>query len=99
MRLKVVTTALLLFGVVLLITWPWMLGVRPAADAPEPERLRYLLRYGLYFLALIITFFAAGLGGFLIARRQRAEFREEAMDNLAHLIEDTLEDHAKPDDK
>lgn len=94
MRLKVVTTAFLLFGVVLLVAWPWIVGARPAPTAPEPERLRYLLRYSLYFLALIVTFFAAALGGFIIARRQREAFREEAMENLQHLIEGTLEDHA-----
>lgn len=99
MRLKVVTSAFLVFGVVLLVAWPWIVGVRPAQTAPEPERLRYLVRYSLYFLALIVTFFAAALGGFLIARRQREEFREETLDQLKELIEGTLEDHGakKPD--
>lgn len=94
MRLKVFTTAALLFGVVLLIAWPFILGDQPAKTAPEPDRLRYFLRFGLYFLALIITFFTAALGAFFVARRAREQFREEAVGNLHDLIESSLEDHA-----
>jgi len=98
MRLKVFTTAAVLFGLVLLVAWPLVVGARPPSNASEPERLRYLLRYSLYFLALIITFFASALGAFFVARNAREKYREEAMGNLHELIENSLEDHAKHGD-
>lgn len=98
MRVKVVTTALLLFGVALLVGWPWIVGPKPAATAPEPERLRYLLRYGLYFLALLLTFFSTAVGAVLVARQTRRQLRDEAMENLQTLIEGTLEDHGRTQD-
>lgn len=98
MRVKTVTTALLVFGIALLVGWPWIVGPKPPVNAPDAERLRYLLRYGLYFTVLLLTFFSTAVGAMLAARATRRQLREEAMENLHELIEGTLEDHGRKDD-
>ncbi|MCB8933612.1 MAG: hypothetical protein H6534_09235 [Chthonomonadaceae bacterium] len=95
MRVKLVTTALLVFGIVLLVGWPWIVGAKPAATAPEQERLRYLLRYGIYFVTLLLTFFSTAVGAVLVARQARRQLKEEAMENFHSLLEGTLKDHGQ----
>jgi hypothetical protein len=93
--LKILTTGFFLLGLVLLVSWPWIVGGQPARSAPERERLAYVLRFGLYLAGTIVTFFLAALAAFFTARRARNMLREEAKENVRELIDGTLEDHAK----
>jgi hypothetical protein len=95
MRLKVLTTGLFILGIVLLFAWPFVIGERPSPDVSQKIRAAYVLRMGLYFIFAILTFFSAALCAFLLARKTREEFKEEAVDNFKELIEGTLQDHGK----
>lgn len=97
MRLKHVTTALLVLGIALLLAWQPVVGPQPSASEPERAKLVHVLRMGVYFLAVIVTFFLAGLSAYLLARRTRQQYRQEARQNLNDLIEASLHDHRKSD--
>lgn len=91
MRLKVVTTVLFTFGILLLIGWPWIVGPRP--EGTRQVEAAYALKLGVYFIVVLLTFFFAALSAFLLARRERQALREEAKQNIQELIEGTLRDH------
>lgn len=95
MRLKIATTAFLLFGLVLLATWPWVVGPRPPADAPKPELAAFAVRLMIYMGATIVTFAVTAALALLVGRQARKQYRKEAIDNLRELIEGTLKDHGR----
>ncbi|MBL8060296.1 MAG: hypothetical protein JNK63_06230 [Chthonomonas sp.] len=97
MRLNVVTTSLLIFGVLLLLCWPIALGGRPSPDAPRAELANWGARALTYFLLTSMAFLSAAFGAVLIMRRNRREFLVEAKQNVRDLIEGSLKDHEKPD--
>jgi hypothetical protein len=95
MRLKVVTTALLLFGFALLVSWPWIVGAKPPKEAPRNERAAYAKRFVYYTGGTIIVFSVTAFCAILLTRQARNEFREAARKNLEELIAGTLEDHGR----
>ena len=94
MRLKWVTTGLMIFGLGLLLGWPWIVGARPDV-ADKVATARYALRFGLYVIALMLVFASTAVCAWIIARRERRRFREEALANFKDLVEATLQDHGK----
>lgn len=95
MRLRIATATLFLFGLALLVAWPWVVGQRPGLSEPLRERKEYVVRLGVYFLVSILTFFSAALCAYLLSRHARSELRKEAKENFKELIEGTLHDHQK----
>lgn len=95
MRLKILTSAFLILGFGLLISWPWIVGRWPPSDAPQKERLRFASRFVYYTGGTVIVFAVTGLLAVLLLRQARKEFREEARKNLHELVEGTLTDHGK----
>ena len=94
MRLKIALTSLLIFGFVLLLAWPWIVGRQPVYEH-KAEVARYLLRFSAYVISLLVVFSSCAMLAVILARKQREAFREEALTNMKHLIEATLEDHKK----
>lgn len=109
MRLKATVTGLVVFGLLLLALWPWLLGnppVRPSGlesgkTTSEQSRqfkerqVRYLTRSAVYISLLLLTFFGATVGAWLLVRQARKEYALRTADNLRELIEGTLKDHGK----
>jgi type VI protein secretion system component VasK len=97
MRLKVATTALLIFGVILLAAWPWVIGPMPkASEAGRRALQEYAVRFGLYIIVVLLVWSATAVLAIMVARRAREKYREEAMENLQSLLEESLKDHGKP---
>ena len=90
--LKVLTTALLIFGLLLMLFWPAMIGHLPT-HATAAARKYLLLRYTLYFTTLVTDFFATMVCAWVLLRRARIQALEESRENLRMLIEGTLNDH------
>lgn len=93
MRLKVATTVTFVVGLVMLGAWPWVMQGRPAPRTREFAE--YLLRTSLYFILLLLIFFATVVLAWLTARRAREEYQTQKLENLKELIEATLEDHGR----
>ena len=95
MRLKIATTAFLLFGLALLASWPWVVGPRPAHGAPRVEIAGYATRLMAYMGGTILSFVTAALLAIFVMRRAREAYRSEAKHNLAELLEGTRRDHGR----
>lgn len=90
--LKTLTTVLLLFGLLLMISWPAMVSHMPDHGSIR-VRERLLLRYTLYFTLLVVDFFATMVCAWILVRRARQQALEDSRENLRLLIEGTLHDY------
>lgn len=95
--LKVWLTTLLITGMVLLLSFPWILRAMPR-NGPRREKAQFAILFTTYSITLLLIFFAIVLLAWLIVRKQREVYRQESMENLRTLIEGTLQDHEKPKD-
>lgn len=93
MRLKIFTTGLLLFGVLLLFATPWILGPRPGGTGSDARE--YVVKFGLLVIGLFTIFATTAILAIIVARKERQRFREEAMENLKDLVESSLRDHGR----
>lgn len=91
--LKVLTTTFFVFGVGLLLAWPWLLGAKPTTG--RKELAEWGIKALLYFLFTTLAFLASAFGAWMIMRRQRQEFIAEAKENMQNLVEGTLKDHGR----
>lgn len=94
MRLKIATTSCLIFGALLLLAWPWVVGIRPGKGAPRAELAAYASRFMWYVTATVLTFVVTAFLAILVMRRAREQYREASMRNLETLLEGVREDHA-----
>lgn len=95
MRLKVLTTALIIFGVVLMLCWPLIVGERPPADAGAQVLAAFGQRLMTYFLITVGVWITVAVLAIVIARQTREQFLADERENLNKLIEGTLHDHNK----
>lgn len=101
MGLKIATTVSMLTGVVLLLLWNTMVGVKPGDGAPKAELRAYGLRLITQFGLTAGAFICAAIFAMLLARKTRLVFATELRSNVADLMEGTLRDHGGsklPDD-
>jgi uncharacterized membrane protein YedE/YeeE len=95
MRLKVWTTAFMVFGLLLLASWPFIVGKSPGEHATKREHLQFAVRYGLYIIALLLTFATSAIMAIATVGQARKQFREQTRKNFEELVEGTLQDHAR----
>ncbi|MEA2551892.1 MAG: hypothetical protein QOJ65_68 [Fimbriimonadaceae bacterium] len=90
MLLRAATTFLMLFGLVLSLGYPWIIGPKPALHAQQGP---FAIRLGVYMILIICSFLGAAVCAILMMRRAREAYREETRQNLEDLIETTLRTH------
>lgn len=95
MRLKILTTSSLICGVLMLFSWPFLLGPRPPRGAPKLEIARYAERYLVLFGLTAIVFVLTAFFAWLMIRQERLRFLDRTRENLGELVEGTLKDHAR----
>jgi len=95
MRLKVLTTTLLIAGVVLLLVWPFVFNGRPRATASRLEKAQWGQRVLVYFGVTAGTWLATAFSAMMLARQTQRQFLTDERDNLKGLIEGTLRDHGR----
>ena len=99
MWLRLLTTALIIFGLGLMFFSGWIVGQRPALGAPRAVKINYLRRSAVYVGLEAGTLIGAVVCAYIVARRARAEYLAQAEENLTALIEGALRDHKKPTDE
>lgn len=94
MRLKIFTTGFVILGVLLLLSYPVLVGPVPKGEGRQ-ALAEYALRFGLYVIGSLLVWFTTAVLAVIAARRARQAYREEAMENFQHLMEETLRDHGR----
>ena len=95
MWLKVSTTVLIIFSIVMLFAYLWVVGPKPPSHAPRAEQIAFLRRGATYVGLEALALIGSIVGSYLIARRAREEYREQSRKNMEALLEATLRDHAR----
>ena len=111
MLLKTLTTLFIVIGVLLALSFPWVVGptppllhrksamattiLTPAQRSQLLVEKKYSLRLGLYLTSLLVCFVAASICAVILARKVRLAYQEEARQNLEFLIESSLRTHQK----
>jgi hypothetical protein len=84
--LRIVTTTFVIVGVVLLLSYPWLVGTMPADAASVHAKKLYATRMAFYVSTVAVVWFVAAASAILMVRRLRREFEEQSMQNLADLL-------------
>ena len=93
MHLKYWTTALLGFGLTLILASPIVLAGKP--DNPSSrEAKEWLIRFGLYAGVTTVVWAVVALLAILLIRSIRREMMGERDLNMRILLEKTMKDHA-----
>ncbi|MES1227814.1 MAG: hypothetical protein ABUL72_04030 [Armatimonadota bacterium] len=94
MRLKYWTTALLGFGLTLILASPLALSGKPE-DPLSREMKMWVLRFGIYTCVTAFVWVLVALMAVLLIRSIRRDMVAERELNMKILLEKTLADHAK----
>ncbi|MEQ1821451.1 MAG: hypothetical protein ABL949_02980 [Fimbriimonadaceae bacterium] len=94
-RLKTITNALMIFGVILMFGIPFVWIRKPVGTAPIHDRRVFAVTLTIYMMVMFLVLAAVILCAYLVLRKQREEFQQQSLDNLKELVEGTLSDHAK----
>ncbi len=96
MRLKVVTTGLLVFGLAtLLLGYPYVLSKKPPMDAPDRAKAEFALMLGVLAMVLLLVAVTLVILALALLRRTRMEAVDEARENMRQFVEGTLRDHTR----
>ena len=95
MFLKVLTTAFFLFGILLLVAWPFVIGPRPDPELGKNVLADYALKMAVYVFVLSVAWMAAAVCAWLLTRKLRKELTGRQVENMEGLVEGTLKDHAR----
>mgnify|MGYP001160649193 FL=1 len=94
MRLKTITTGLLIFGIALLCGLPVLMGRQPPSDAPRTEKAQYAVLFGSYTLVIFAVAIAVIICAMVVLRRTANELRAQSKLNMEMFVEGSLRDHA-----
>ena len=89
------TTALLIFGMVLLMGSPILLMRRPPPGAARDVRAVFAITMTTYVVVLLLVFFAVTYLSWRLLVKQREEYQAKHLENLKELVEGSLQDHQK----
>lgn len=94
MRLKIITTALMIMGVAMLLAFPFVIGPQPARAEGQRALAEYAIKFGSYIIIAVLIFAGAILCSIIMLRQIRKEMRQMAENNMQAFVSGTLEDHA-----
>lgn len=95
MRLKTVTTGLLIFGLVLTLGFPFFIGGKPEGSGPEFERaqMEYAIKFGSYWIVVMFVWVAVLICAWIVFRQTIKNLRKEREQMLTAFVAGTLKDH------
>ena len=98
MWLKLITTILMIFSIVMLFVYVWIVGPQPPSSAPRAEKVEFLRRWAVFIGLEAAALIGSIIGAYLIGRKARQEYREQSKRNMEALLEATLRDHGRKED-
>ncbi len=94
MRLKIATTAALVFGI-LAIARVMVLQATVPFGADKGVFTRHIVELMTTFAVAGVSLVLAAIGAILLMRAARRRYLEQVKSNLRELVEGSLEDHAR----
>ena len=94
MRLKIITTALMITGVAMLLAFPLVIGPQPDRSEGQRALAEYAIKFGSYIIIAVLIFAGAIVCSIIMLRQIRKEMRQMAEHNMQAFVSGTLEDHA-----
>ena len=94
-KLKTWTTATLVFGMFLLLAFPFLLLRRPDPEAPRAARAQFAVVLTSYTVLLLVVFFVVIVLAWRVIGEQRGQYKRERIEKLKELGEGTLHDHQR----
>jgi hypothetical protein len=94
MPLRALTTGLLVFGIGLMLGYPFVLR-RPPQGAPGPELREFAARALAYLSLTVAVWLAVAVSALLVVVRSRRELARAELEQVRGLVEGSLDDHAK----
>ena len=91
MLLKRATSFFVVFGLILLLGFPWIVGVKPPGRGTALEQ--YSVRFGVFVIITTLLFVGAAFCALLLIRKTREEYRAASRQNLDDLVESALRTH------
>ena len=95
MLLKILTTTFLVFGVLLLVAWPFVIGPQPDSELGKNVLADYALKMAVYIFVLSVAWMVAAVCAWLLTRKLRRELADRQVENMQGLAEGTLKDHGR----
>jgi hypothetical protein len=95
MLLRILTTFFLVFGIILTLSFPWVISIKPPQGAPKVDLQRYSILFGTYLTVDMLAFVGAAICAILLVRQVRNAYRTESRQNLEELVESALRQHKK----
>jgi hypothetical protein len=89
--LKVITTSLLVGGILLMFLWPVLLQ-SPGAAATNLAKQRFLIKYMLYMAGLIAIFISTAVCAWVLLKRSTRALDEKRDENFRRMVEGAVED-------
>lgn len=93
MRLKIVVTACVITGIILMLGLPFVFKMHPGEHADRKALAAYGLRVLGYISVTCAAWLSAAFGSALLLKKTKIEFAEKRTENLRQLVEGSLRDH------
>jgi hypothetical protein len=97
--MKIFTSVCLVTSFLLCLLLVWLFGELKLARHSGHVPLRQLQEMQLTTSLIILTLIGAGVGSVIVVRTAREQYREEAMQNMQALIEETKKTQARSADE
>lgn len=93
--LKIALSVTTVLGIATLLGMPWVLRLKPEADASKEVRMSFLLAITSYTAFLFLLLALCIILAWRLVRKQQEYYLEVSRKNLESLIEGTLADHER----
>jgi methylthioribose-1-phosphate isomerase len=94
--MKLLTTACLMVSFILCLVMVWLLGQVKMPHQTRLAQFRHVQEMQITTMLIILCLAGAGFGSVMVVKKARKEYRDEAMENMQALVEETKRAQQKP---
>lgn len=94
MRLKTVTTGLVIFGIVLMLGWPLVMSRRPQNVANDSREMQeFVVLFGGYAIFVMLVWLVVGVCAWMVLKNTLKQLKVDRSTMMQSFVEGTLRDH------
>jgi hypothetical protein len=88
---------LLIFSVLVMLSYPFTVGRSPASGSSRHEVAEFAVRMILFIVVAVLAWLATGISAYVLFRRIRSEYEDEVVKNLTTLVAPKAEKRSDAD--